>query len=113
MQQFTVIKGGKSLAERRPASVAGDGPIFGPPPTLAEGIAHAILGAACGLLSLWMLFFIRGIVPQTTDPWAMFIAIGALVGWFLRAERRSGNGIIAPQPPSAGQRVRDANDWNG
>ena len=71
--------------QRAEAAAIRDQYDFGPPPNFGAGIRHSVIGALCGLVSL-SIFFIFSNSP--TSPvgthWPVFIAIGALIGWFLR-----------------------------
>lgn len=60
---------------------------FGIPKNLYFGLVSAALGAAAGLMSLICYFHFSSPDLYISPQWLMFIAAGAVVGFFMRIER--------------------------
>ena len=60
--------------------------VFGFPPSLIMGVLTALAGAAAGAVSLPIFFFLWEPDYYISPEWLIFVALGGIVGIFLRLE---------------------------
>lgn len=61
--------------------------VFGIPPSLITGLLTGLAGAAAGAVSLPIFFFLWEPDYHISPEWLNFVALGGLVGMFLRLEQ--------------------------
>jgi hypothetical protein len=87
MGNLRVLEGGRSRStERDGPDCAGLGE-FGAPTNLLFGVISASFGALGGVVSLVVFFELFSPYPYISTDWAVFVGIGAVIGYFLRIER--------------------------
>ena len=61
--------------------------VFGIPPSLKMGLLTGLVGAAAGGISLFLYFYVWKPDYYVSPDWLIFIALGVIVGFFLRIEQ--------------------------
>ena len=61
--------------------------VFGMPPSLVTGLLTGLAGAAAGAVSLPVFFFLWEPDYYISPEWLKFVALGGIVGIFLRLEQ--------------------------
>jgi hypothetical protein len=61
--------------------------VFGIPPSLRTGLLTGLVGAAAGGVSLFFYFYLWKPEYYVSPDWLIFIALGLIVGFFLRIEQ--------------------------
>ena len=64
-----------------------DDEVFGIPPSLITGVLTGLAGAAAGVFSLPIFFFLWEPDYYISPEWLTFVALGGIVGIFLRLEQ--------------------------
>lgn len=77
---------------------------FGKPPRLLAGFVTSLFGAGAGVISLLLFFQLRQPHFYISREWLMFIAAGAVIGFFMRLERPFIELFGCKGIPGAGQR---------
>ena len=60
--------------------------VFGIPPNLISGFLTGLLGASAGAVSLIVFFYVWEPYHFVSPEWLVFVALGGIVGVFLRIE---------------------------
>lgn len=61
--------------------------VFGIPPSLKTGLLTGLIGTIAGVVSLKIYFFFWEPTHYVTPDWLLFVALGAIAGFFLRLEQ--------------------------
>jgi hypothetical protein len=61
--------------------------VFGIPPSLTTGLLTGLFGATAGVISLLVYFFFWEPNSYISPDWLIFVAIGVIIGFFLRVEQ--------------------------
>ena len=64
-----------------------DDEVFGSPPNLITGFLTGLVGAVGGSLSLPIYFYFREPDHYISPEWLIFVALGVIIGFFLRIEQ--------------------------
>ena len=61
--------------------------VFGIPPSLKTGLLTGLIGTIAGVVSLKIYFFFGEPDHYIGPDWLLFVALGAIAGFFLRLEQ--------------------------
>ena len=61
--------------------------VFGAPPNLLMGLLTGLVGAVAGVVSLICYFYAWQPHYYISPDWLVFVALGLIVGFFMRLER--------------------------
>jgi hypothetical protein len=61
--------------------------VFGIPPNLKTGLLTGLIGTIAGVVSLKIYFFFAEPDHYVAPDWLIFVALGAIAGFFLRLEQ--------------------------
>ncbi len=90
-KNLRVIHGGidqPSIAHKSVSDIEAADPMpFGLPTSLLVGAITSLVGAGCGVLSLLLYFRFQQPESYISQPWLVFVLVGAIVGCFMRLER--------------------------
>ena len=89
MPHLRVIQGGRDQPTNQSDAVYKciDDGIFGIPPDTVTGLLTGMLGACAGFVSLIVFFYFVEPHHYISPEWLVFVALGGVIGVFLRIER--------------------------